>query len=861
MRNTTMWLKNTDREVECFHPVCEEALNAALMRLNLDDRYEVQHHRYVGSIEMDLVIANKIDNKILCVVEVKRTVAAVNSTRYQYQAMSYVQSLREAELESNYYILTNLEASCLFKFDRNRPNVYEQIIEPGIVINHHFADVTKEVFMADLIDQYVGFLNTIINNDGHYLLSFKQFADEIQDKMDTDTAWKKALVGLFYEYIRGSFTKIERPGMKTIAQLSRRADLICNEGSKINFKDIFTLTNLPANDRTLETTNELLEQLFELGKTYVDADELASVMHKVISNGHEHEGEVPTDPELATVMLWLVKCISGNLTENDKIMDPAAGSGSLLCAATNVFEGIQPKQLVANDINVKLLQLLSLRIGLKFAKTIDKHNTATITTLNIADVPSGDFDNVKCIVMNPPYLSAVGVNCTQRKAELFRRIRQQKGEAPTTNVGQMPLEGAFVELVSALAKEGTVIAAILPNTHFTTKGEASVAIRRMLLNDFGLQLIFNYPQEKLFEGVAQNTSIVIGIKGQPSENVRYLYCNEVVSLVDPYDISKILSNDFCINGLANIDEHFEGGIFAKQKFVDDIENGWQIGNMSKQDAQNFVKANLATSSYLCPILNSEFKDFYRGKNANSGCSDILFLKKNNPFLAIARGKMEGRFARGMNNVKVDSFEVSEGDSYFLNVEGMPDTEIEKLVKLFLESKKLKDKKQRKNKKSVQDYLDTLKQECKHVVPINSVILPRSIRSTGRVFTNKTPMHFSTNVFVFETNEIKKAKLLASWFSTVFCQLELEAYGNIRDGLRKYEKKDCKPLHVPLTERFTEEQIQRIISTPISEFINLRSPEVRNVDRVWAEILFGENAEDYLEEAASLIPILVADREK
>ena len=176
-----MWLKNSDKEVECFHPVCKEAFEAALRQLNLDDTYEVQHHRYVGSIEMDLVIANKKTNKILCVIEVKRTMAAVNSTRYQYQAMSYVQSLREAELESRYYILTNLESSCLFKFDRNRPDVYEQIIEPGISVNHRFSDVGKEQFMADLIQQYVGYIDIILHDSGKYLLSFKQFADEIQD--------------------------------------------------------------------------------------------------------------------------------------------------------------------------------------------------------------------------------------------------------------------------------------------------------------------------------------------------------------------------------------------------------------------------------------------------------------------------------------------------------------------------------------------------------------------------------------------------------------------------------------------------------------------------------------------------------
>ncbi len=135
-----------------------------------------------------------------------------------------------------------------------------------------------------------------------------------------------------------------------------------------------------------------------------------------------------------------------------------------------------------------------------------------------------------------------------------------------------------------------------------------------------------------------------------------------------------------------------------------------------------------------------------------------------------------------------------------------------------------------------------------------------LRSTGRVFISDKPTYVSTNFFVIEADE-QRSKLLASWFSTVFYQLECEAYGNNRKGLRKLEQRDYGPLHVPVTELFTEEQVQRIISTPITEFINLHSPEVRDVDRVWAEILFGENAEEYLEEATSLIPILVTDREK
>ncbi|MBR2249619.1 MAG: hypothetical protein IJ844_03805, partial [Prevotella sp.] len=91
--------------------------------------------------------------------------------------------------------------------------------------------------------------------------------------------------------------------------------------------------------------------------------------------------------------------------------------------------------------------------------------------------------------------------------------------------------------------------------------------------------------------------------------------------------------------------------------------------------------------------------------------------------------------------------------------------------------------------------------------------------------------------------------------------ECEAYGNNRKGLRKLEKEDYEPLHVPITTELSEEEKQRIVSTPISEFINLRSPQLRDVDKLWADILFGENAEELIKEALTLVPILVADREK
>lgn len=855
-----MWIKNTDKEVERFHPACKKALEDALVKCGLSDKYIVQHHRHVGAIEMDLVIANKTTNRILCVVEVKRTISAVNSTRYQYQAMSYVQSLSDAELETPYYLLTNLEASCLFKYDVNRKNVYQQILQPGIKVNHLFADVSEETFRKDLVAQYADYINEIIDNSGDYLVSFEQFANELNDNINDIFKWKKSLVGLFYEYIRGAFSKIGRRDIRTITQLSEKVDLVCNEGLRINFKDIFTLPPLSGKDRNIETSRSLLRQLFDLGRTYVDADELASVMHKVISNGHEHEGEVPTDSELANVLLWLVKSISGELKDGEQIIDPAAGGGSLLCAAIDVFKDLQPTQIIANDINSHLLQLLSLRLGLRFASTISPQNTATILSKDIANLDKSLFAETKCLVMNPPYLAATGKNCSERKNTLYQRIRELKNDEPTTQKGQMPLEGPFIELTSSLVNDGTVMGAIIPNTHLTTRGEASVAIRKMLLEDFGLTLIFSYPQENLFESVNQNTSIIIGVKGQHAKLIKYLHCNSSIVDIDPTNIIALMLRPFPQESLKSLDNDFEGCTIPHSQMERSLEDGWMIGNIVQQEARNFLNSSLKGLSFMEEIGKSEFSDFNRGKIGNNGCTDLMFLHRNDPFIKSEEKLIRGHLANGFNNAKFKQHDVGEGDCFFLDASTMREVDLKKVVDMFFKEKKKKSKKQRKNQKSSADYIKIVKDESRFITKPYSVLLPRALRATGSVFVTSLPIHVSTNFFIFETTK-DKCTILSSWMSTVFFQLECEVKGNNRGGLRKMEKADYERIHVPVTSLLKDDDKEAIKKTSLLPFLNLRQPVARDIDKLWAKILFEDEAEERLQEACDLLAILVAAREK
>ena len=131
-------VRYSDSEVRIFHPICERALNNAIVNLGQSRTYQVIHHRYTGSLEMDFVIENKITGKYLCVVEVKRTPGDVQSTRYQFQAQSYVQ-MNTVQNEKPFYIITNLETLISFRYDTAKPLVYQQMLQLGL---EHICDFT-----------------------------------------------------------------------------------------------------------------------------------------------------------------------------------------------------------------------------------------------------------------------------------------------------------------------------------------------------------------------------------------------------------------------------------------------------------------------------------------------------------------------------------------------------------------------------------------------------------------------------------------------------------------------------------------------------------------------------------------------
>ena len=206
-----MLIRYSDPEVGVFHPICGEALRRALVLLGRDADYEVEHHMHVKTLEMDFAVRRRATGRCLCVVEVKRTAADVQSLRYQYQAMSYVQMLG-VQLERPFYILTNLECLYALRYDAARPEVYRQMLEPGFRAVADFAHDDAAAVADKLTDAFVTLLDAFLRNDYTYMASLGELYDWMVPARGDLRAWNTRLAAPAYEYIRGALTAAGRGG-------------------------------------------------------------------------------------------------------------------------------------------------------------------------------------------------------------------------------------------------------------------------------------------------------------------------------------------------------------------------------------------------------------------------------------------------------------------------------------------------------------------------------------------------------------------------------------------------------------------------------------------------------------------------
>lgn len=846
-----MWISYSDSEVNRFHPICERALNCALRLIGKDGEYKVRHHQYTGTLEMDFVIQNIITGKYLCVVEIKRTPADVHSARYQYQAMSYVQ-MNADQSEKPFYILTNLEYAFSFRYDEKRPRVFQQILEPGLSHVGSFETDEEGFFVKKLTKYFSERFTDYINDSYEYMVTLEEFATHMERIKEEPKKWKTHLAVLLYEYIRGAFTFINRNELRDIRLFKNDVRKICDEAARVNFKNIFNYSN-ESFESTVCIENNTLIDLFDFGNKNINGDSVAGILHSIASSGHEHDGEVPTDLELARIVAELAKYSSGELKLMDIVCDPAAGSGNLISAAIPVYN-LVPTQIVVNDVNSKLLELLSLRIGLNYARTVSPSNSAAIYNKNIAELNPNFFKNVKVVVMNPPFLA--GINCVARKKPLYRSIRGITNRKPNTDIGQMPLEAVFLELLTELVQTGTTISCVFPKTHLMARGIEAQIMRKLLLNQFGLHMIFTYPGDEIFDDVTKDTCVLVGKVKTPSKYVKIVSSYDKIPNIDIHRFAQTLTIDATNDFVQTMPGIVIKNISTLEMFTE-LENGWRMLNSEMIDAISFVKEKFVSSKHFIELskLDCSIK---RGVAGNDGGSDIMFFNSRQDLFS-QFDDQKIILSVGMRNAKLRNLDIGIGDSGFLDVSCNSDGIIDEVIDAYNALPRKASKQQRRTKPK-QEWKKILNKESKGKFPGNSVLIPRGIRSVGRVYLSRNPVFVSTNFVVCTLPLLNNAILLSTWMSTIFYQLICEVSSKDQEGMRKMEVSDIQKTYIPILEDVTQQTMIALLDEYKSiEFLNLAAPQIRKVDQIWANELFGENADNILENARRMLEYLVNRR--
>ncbi len=851
-----MWIDYSNSEVLVFHPICEKALNKALVIESLDSTYEIVHHYTTGTIIPDFVIRNKKTSKILCVVEVKRTKNDVQSSRYQYQAQSYVSNIG-SNMEKPYYVLTNLESLYLFRYDAARPRPYQQILKPGFLSLGVFSDYASEADFVDKLSKLFSSVLTSIQGNAHdYLVTLQDFAAKMESVKASSKEWKSALSVFLYEYIRGSFDASSRYSLRDVRAFHDDVELICHEGNKIDFDGIFAYD--PSTFMPLYNINDVdLTNLYQFAKENIYGDTVADILHGIVCEGKEHNGLVATDIEISRFVSLLAKLESGSLSKDDIVFDPAAGSGALVSCVFDVFENIQPNQIVANDVEPQLLELLSLRLGLKCYGLLSKTNHPLVINSDLRKLNPSDFDKTKVIVLNPPYVA--GINCVSEKSKFITDFYHLTGKESAFKGGQCGLELLFLEYIVALTKPGTVVSCIMPKQYLTARGPEAISFRKFLINDFGLCTVFNYSGEGLFDSVTKETCVLVGQVKTKNDFVKLISSLIPVQDLDASSFeSAVKGFSFAENKFGSVMSGLEGMKVSRDTLLSKCDDGWRMVSSDVFESMDFTAKHLTINTKLIEMSKTHYP-LCRGCVGNNGLSDLLFLDANKDFYKNNAHLFKGLCAGIRNSDTVDSLFLGNGDSLFLNANNQTNkADLATIIANYL-SLPVKEGKQQKKTKTYDEVLKILNAETKHNTPANSVLIPRNLRVTGKIHITSKETFVSTNFVIMSLNDSVTSFLIGTWMTTIYYQLLCEIGSKDQEGTRKMEIEDIKRTLMPNIANLTDGDLKLLSTIKHEAFLNLQNPTIRDVDRKWSEVLFGPDYNDILNEAKYLLKQLATTR--
>lgn len=849
--------ENTD-----FHPVFKYALESVLVSTgNTHLQIRAQYPSPTGPI--DLVLFNTRTNKVVLPIEIKRTQSSVRGGGRR-QARDYWSNLG-AQNETNFYCVSNLELTELFRFDPHRPKTSAQQVKLTDPIAGRL-DVAANAasFYESLQRCLTEVLALVLGVAQHqYVLGWPEFQSTIESVMHDVDAWHRMFVPVCFEYIRGAARHSEN--LRGLTSAWRAADFyrpspdrLLRLGRKVDFEHVFK-EPAPLDNDNIGFSPASLVEAHAGGKELGLGDDIAELVSEILD---KQPGVVETDPELAQLLAVVARAALGrDLLPTEYVLDPGSGSGRLLTALSRVaFPALAPAQLKANEIEPLFAEALSLRLGLAFASVISPVNAPAVSISGVETLSKAYFDSVRLVVMNPPYIS--GVASAGIKPRFVQRIRELTGAEPLLGTGQAALELLFLELVWHLAAPGTVVAVVFPYQHLCRRSAPVLALRQFLLRQFGLSHIVLYPHTGLFQGVIKQTALLVGVKegNATSEHVQVI---EVQKPVADLDMQALL------RGLAASSPAPTHGVSVRRlernSLLSSVDKGWGSA-LSDTQAELFVSKHM--HGYL--RLAGLGKNVRRGTLGNSGNVKLTVLDtdpaRNPPFF---RSIPAPWLRPVLNNTKgmprmltarsVQEQALLPPDEAY--TDGSNENKIlRKVIDEYLVWLPPSRGTQLKAVKDTDTVLKDLQRNQKQVGS-GLVLVQRASRTQGQIaLLEEEGFMLSSNVLMVRLPTAQQRELMASWLLSVFGQLQLELQAAPQEGMRKLEVGSLKRVLYPDFESIPSEKVKLLRAcAQTDEAISFKSPVRRPLDTIWAQVVAPDAADQCLETAFDLFERLVDGR--
>jgi len=301
---------------------------------------------------------------------------------------------------------------------------------------------------------------------------------------------------------------------------------------------------------------EVINRIDELRfRTHAEKHEMSHLYEdkiKNMGNAGRNGGEYYTPRPLITT---IVKVVAPKI--GDKIYDGAVGSAGFLCEAFDYLKNPSASSGQVKSLSTKDWEILQKRtfygkekkslayiIGIMnmILHGVEAPNIIHTNTLaeNLADIQEKDRYDV--VLANPPFGG-------KERAEVQQNFPIKTGETASLFLQH------FIKILKAGGKAGVVI----KNTFLSNTDNATVAIRKTLLENCNLHTVLDLPGGT-FTGAGVKTVVLFFEKGKPTQKVWFYQLN--------LDRNLGKTNPLNENDLAEF--------VALQKSFADSENSWTV---------------------------------------------------------------------------------------------------------------------------------------------------------------------------------------------------------------------------------------------------------------------------------------------